>query len=196
MHGLVNRSIQVFLRGAYGSGVWMDVALDAQLGFDSFEAMLTYDDRLTDLVLAAASRRLNLPREAILEDLGIFLVAAPGLERLRRLLRFGGVTFAEFLHSLDDLPARGRLALPDLDLPLLQLTGNDHDGFTLTCTSAISGIGHVLVGLLRAMADDYGALVVIDHAGVTPQGELVSIQVLEQQFASGRRFDLAGRAAE
>jgi hypothetical protein len=196
VHGLVNRSIQVFLRGAYGAGVWMDVARDAQLGFDSFEAMLTYDDRLTDQVLAAASRRLNLPREAILEDLGIFLVADPALERLRRLLRFGGVTFAEFLHSLDDLPARGRLALPDLDLPVLHLTGNDRDGFVLSCTSPISGIGHVIVGLLRAMADDYGALVVIEHAGVTPPEERVSVRVLEQQFASGRQFDLAGRAAE
>jgi hypothetical protein len=184
----------MFLRGAYGNAVWLDVARDAQLGFESFEAMLVYDDRLTDQVLAAASRKLNLPREAILEDMGIFLVADPALERLRRLLRFGGVTFVDFLYSLDDLPARGRLALPDLDLPTLRLGGNDRDRFTLTCLSPFRGVGHVGVGLLRAMADDYGALVVIDHAGPTPGGERVSIQLLDHQFATGRRFILSGQA--
>jgi hypothetical protein len=193
MHGLVNRSIQMFLRGTYGNSVWLDIARDAQLGFISFETMLTYEDRLTDMVLAAASRRLNLPREAILEDLGIFLVADPALERLRRLLRFGGVTFVDFLYSLDDLPARGRLALPDLDLPALHLDGNIHGSFSMVCLSPFRGVGHVFVGLLRAMADDYGALVVIDHAGPAEGGERVSIQLLDHQFATGRRFVLAGQ---
>jgi hypothetical protein len=193
MHGLVNRSIQMFLRGTYGNSVWLDIARDAQLGFVSFETMLTYEDRMTDMVLAAASRRLNLPREAILEDLGIFLVADPALERLRRLLRFGGVTFVDFLYSLDDLPARGRLALPDLDLPALHLDGTDPDSFSLTCLSPFRGVGYVFVGLLRAMADDYGALVVIDHAGPAEGGEGVSIRLLDHQFATGRRFVLAGQ---
>ncbi len=194
MHGLVNRTIQMFLRGAYGTALWLEVAREAQLGFESFEAMLSYEDRLTDLVLASAARKLNLPREAILEDMGIFLVADPALERLRRLLRFGGVTFVDFLYSLDDLPARGRLAVPDLDLPALRLGGNDRDGFTLTCLSSFRGVGHVVVGLLRAIADDYGALVVIDHAGQAQGGERVSIQLLDHQFATGRRFVLAGQA--
>jgi hypothetical protein len=44
------------------------------------------------------------------------------------------------------------------------------------------------------MADDYGALVVIDHAGPTPGGERVSIQLLDHQFATGRRFILSGQA--
>ena len=193
MHGLVNRSIQMFLRDTYGNAVWLDIVRDAPLGFESFEAMLNYEDRLTDVVLAAASRRLNLPREAILEDLGLFLVADPALERLRRLLRFGGVTFVDFLYSLDDLPARGRLALPDLDLPALHLAGTDPDSFSLTCLSPFRGVGHVAVGLLRAMADDYGALVVIDHAGLTEGGERISIQLLDHQFATGRRFTLAGQ---
>jgi hypothetical protein len=193
MHGLVNRSIQTFLQGVYGGQVWDDVVAEAGLGFDSFEAMQTYDDHLTDLVLDAAARRLALPREAILEDLGIFLVAGPGANRLRRLLRFGGVTFVDFLYSLDELPARARLALPDLDLPGLDLRGNDRDSFALTCASSLAGIGHVAVGLLRAMADDYGALVVIEHGGSVPGGESVLIRLSEAHFATGRRFDLAGQ---
>ena len=56
MHGLINRSIQCFLRDTYGAGAWAQVVRGAGLGFDSFEAMLTYDPVLTDAVLDAATQ--------------------------------------------------------------------------------------------------------------------------------------------
>jgi len=191
MHGLVNRSIQCFLRDTYGEDLWLGVAQDAGLGFDSFETMLTYDDRLTGAVIDAAARRLDRSRDTVMEDLGTYLVSHPNLERVRRLLRFGGVGFVDFLHSLDDLPGRARLALPDLELPRLALEDDGDDRFTLHCTSSVPGAGHVVVGLLRAMADDYGALVLLDHSAEGPDSDVVSIHLLEQQFAAGRRFELA-----
>ena len=194
MHGLINRSIQVFLRDTYGPALWAGVAADAGLGFENFEAMLGYDDGLTGAVIDAAALRLGRPREAVLEDLGTFLVSHPALERLRRLLRFGGVSFVDFLHSLDELPGRGRMALPDLDLPTLELRGVAAERYRLICRAPLVGIGHVIVGLLRAMADDYGALVMLEHQGAGPAGEVVSIELLEARFASGRRFDLGARA--
>lgn len=193
MHGLINRSIQCFLRDTYGPALWADVAREARLGFDSFEAMLTYEARLTDAVIAAAARCLDRPRETVLEDLGTYLVSHPNLEALRRLLRFGGVSFVDFLHSLEDLPGRGRLALPDLDLPHLRLADLGPGEFALYCQSPLPGAGHVMMGLLRAMADDYGALALLDHQGSGPEGEVISIALLEQRFAEGRRFDLAAR---
>jgi hypothetical protein len=194
MHGLVNRSIQCFLRDTYGEDLWLGVARDAGLGFDSFETMLTYDDSLTGAVIDAAARRLDRPRETVMEDLGTYLVSHPDLERVRRLLRFGGVGFVDFLHSLDDLPGRARLALPDLELPRLALEDEGDDRYTLRCSSSVTGAGHVVVGLLRAMADDYGALVLLDHSAEGPNSDVVSIHLLEQQFAAGRRFELAQRA--
>lgn len=194
MHGLINRSIQCFLRDTYGPALWAAVAQEARLGFDSFETMLTYDPALTEAVLAAAVRLLERPRETVLEDLGTYLVSHPNVEALRRLLRFGGVTFVDFLHSLEDLPGRGRLALPDLDLPGLEVTDHRPDFFTLVCRAALPGAGHVMMGLLRAMADDYGALVLLEHQGGGPEAEAVTIHLLESSFAAGRRFDLAARA--
>ena len=121
MHGLVNRSIQCFLRDTYGAAAWAHVVREAGLGFDSFEAMLNYETAMTEAVLVAAARVLGRPRESVLEDLGTYLVSHENTQALRRLLRFGGVTFDDFLHSLEDLPERARLALTDLDLPALTL---------------------------------------------------------------------------
>jgi len=194
MHGLINRSIQCFLRDTYGAGCWADVARQARLGFDSFEPMLSYDDALTDAVLDVASARLGRPRDTVLEDLGIYLVSHPNVQRLRRLLRFGGVGYADFLHSLEDLPGRARLALPDVDLPQLELTDHSATEFTLVCRSGLRGAGHVVAGILRAMADDYGALSLVEHRGVatgTPGGEVIGITLAETAFTPGRRFDLA-----
>ncbi len=109
MHGLVNRSIQCFLRDTYGAELWAKVASEAGISPAGFEALLSYDDGLTDVVIDAAARRLGKPREALLEDVGIYLA---GLEPLRRLLRFGGVDYVDFLQSLDELPERVRLAVP------------------------------------------------------------------------------------
>ena len=194
MHGLINRSIQSFLRDTYGDRLWLGVAEDAGLGAEGFEAMLCYDDALTVAMVDCAARRLDRPRDAVLEDLGTYLVSHPNLERLRRLLRFGGVSFVDFLHSLDDLPGRARLALPEFDPPVLELLDDAPGRFTLHCRAPLPGIGHVVVGLLRAMADDYGALVLLEHLGAKRGGELVSIHLLETQFAAGRRFELAAEA--
>ena len=193
MHGLINRSIQCFLRDNYGPQVWNAVADAARLDFDNFEPMMTYDDALTHAVLDAAARHLQQPRENILEDIGTYLVANPSIEALRRLLRFGGVGFVDFLHSLDDLQGRGRLAVPDLDLPALELQDNGPDRYALSCRSDLPGFGNVLVGILRAMADDYGALVILEHQGRTGDEETVLIELLDQAFAEGRRFDLAAQ---
>ena len=196
MHGLVNRSLQCFLRDTYGTATWERVAQTAGVGPEGFEAMLRYDDRVFDRTLDAAARVLERPHDTILEDLGTYLVSHPNLESLRRLLRFGGVTFVDFLHSLEDLPGRGRLAVPDLDLPALELVDPAPDRYVLVCRGQRPGFGPVIVGILRAMADDYGALVLIEQeaAGPDREADTIRIDLLDQSFAEGRRFELSARA--
>ena len=48
---------------------------------------------------------------------------------------------------------------------------------------------------LRALADDYGALVFIDFGGRENGVDRLSVRLLEADFAEGRGFDLAERAA-
>lgn len=193
MHGLINRSIQGFLRDTYGAATWAEVVQAARLGFDGFEPMLSYDPALTDTVLAAAAETLQRPRDSVLEDLGTYLVSHPNCEGVRRLLRFGGESFDDFIHSLEDLPERARLALPDLNLPALDLVECGAGHYQLHITAPISGAGHVMVGLLRAMADDYGALVLMEPLAARAGAEVIDIQLLDQRHSLGRQFDLVGR---
>ncbi|MGY6633365.1 MAG: heme NO-binding domain-containing protein [Alkalilacustris sp.] len=192
MHGLVNRALQCFLRDHYGARVWEDVARAAAAPAGGFEAMLRYDDALTLRLLAAAARELDRPEDAVLEDLGAYLVTHPDREGLRRLLRFGGTELAEFLYSLDDLPGRCRLAVPDLDMPHLQLDECGDGRWTLTVRGPWPQFAPVMMGVLRAMADDYGALVLLEMAPPLADGaRRISIEVFDPRFTAGRPFDLA-----
>lgn len=194
MHGLINRALECFVRDTYGPARWADVTRRAGLGIDGFEAMLSYDSALTAEVLQAIGQVLDRPGEEILEDVGTYLVSHPNTEPLRRLLRFGGVTFTEFLHSLDELPDRAALAVDDLDLPRMEIVDLSDTVFELTIAGGLPGFGHVMTGVLRAMADDYGALVMLDHRGLRDGAEVLAIAVVEATFAAGRQFDLGARA--
>jgi hypothetical protein len=195
MYGLINRAVQQYLRDTYGPELWSKVARRAQLPTESFDPMMMYDAAITRRMVMAAATCLDRPIQQVLEDLGTYLVAHPGSDVLRRLLRFGGVTFPDFLHSLEDLPGRGRMALRDLDLPELEVLETGPGTYHLTCWSDLPGTGHVVLGLLRAMADDYGALALLDHAGMSGKAEVITIHMLDQNHATGRRFDLSAAEA-
>jgi hypothetical protein len=194
MHGLINRAIQCFVTDSYGTDKWVEAARLADLDFVEFEAMLIYDNDITPRVLDAVSFVLKRPRDEVMEDIGTYLVSHPNVESLRRLLRFGGVTFVEFLHSLDDLPDRARLAVSDLHLPRIELRDHAQARFSLVCDSPIAGYGHVMMGILRTMADDYGVLALLDHHGGANGVETISISLIETEFAEGRVFELGARA--
>ena len=193
MHGLMNRAVECFVRDAYGDDRWAAVTRAAGLEFDRFEAMLRYEPELTWRVLDAITRTLGKPRDDVLEDIGTYLVSHPNTEALRRLLRFGGVDFVDFLHSLDELPERARLAVDDLDLPRLELRDHAANRFSLTVYADHAGFGHVMIGVLRAMADDYGALVMLEHQGSRDGAEVIGVALVESAYAAGRSFHLGRR---
>ncbi len=193
MHGLINQAIERFARDTYGDGFWLDLTRRTALGIHQFEAMLSYEPAITDRVIDGLANALQKPRGEVLEDIGTYLVTAPKSDALRRLLRFSGTDFVDFLYSLDDLPARARLAVPELNIPQLELKEHTVQSFSLLVSSGRGTgqlFGHVMIGLLRAMADDYGALVFLDHKGGSNGDEVIGITLLDVAFARGREFEL------
>ncbi len=194
MHGMINRALQGFLVATHGEDTWAEVRNLADLRFDEFESMLHYDDEVTVTCFNAATQLMHQQPEALLEDIGTFLVTHSVLDPVRRLLRFGGATFAEFVMSLEELEDRGQLAMPDIEFPEIRVEHENSSAYVLYARWKLPGIGPILLGLLRAMADDYGALVVM-NLGPTDNGfETVRIMVLDTKHAAGRSFVLAEAA--
>lgn len=189
MNGLVNRAIQNFLHDGWGAAAWEEAARSAGAPVAGFEPLMDYDPALTGRLVRAAARRLDRDAACLLEDLGTWLVSHPG--GVRRLLRFGGPDFREFLISLEDLPARARLALPDLILPALRLDMTEQGQFRLSVGPGQPGAAAITLGLLRAMADDYGTLALIEGGQEAGDGSaVVLVTLLDAKFAEGRAFAL------
>lgn len=195
MHGLINRAVQCFTRDTYGPKAWADLAAASGVGGEGFEAMLLYDDGVTLRMVEELARQRRRPAPDVLEDLGTYLVTHENTRAIRRLLRFGGDSFQEFLYSLDDLADRARLAVPDLVLPDLQLGEIAPGQYSLTVRAAQPGFGPVMVGILRALADDYGALVLLALRGAPSRHDVLAIELLDADFAEGNSFTLGGGLA-
>lgn len=75
MHGLIYRTLQVFVQDTYGAQQWGDVAALVGLDPPEFEAMLSYDPDLAGGLLAGCEKVLSLPRDMLLEDIGTYLVS-------------------------------------------------------------------------------------------------------------------------
>lgn len=187
MDALLLRSLQIYVLDTFGFASWLEICLQAGHAAAAFEPMLRYERGLADRVGGIAARVLGRPVEVIWEDVGIHLVTNPDREGVRRLLRFGGMSFADFLHSLEELPGRARLALPDLDPPEITLDEVGPDRFELRCRSHLRGTQRVLAGMLSAMADEYGALCLIEMGA----DDCTTISVLDSRHAAAKTFELA-----
>ncbi len=195
MHGLINKALQGFVTDTYGQSVWDEAATRANLGLQEFETFAEYPENMMISILDAVARVLGREPADLAEDAGTYLVTHPNTSSVRRLLRFSGANFTEFLHSLDDLSDRARLAVPGLVLPRLMLTEPNPNSFILECEAMAYPSAHVMMGVLRAMADDYGALAILDYRGHSGDWDTIAIHVHDAAFAAGRSFELAGPEA-
>jgi Haem-NO-binding len=187
MDALLLRLLQGYVRDIFGLSVWQAVCRRSQVKTETFEPMLRYDPGTADRVVLSAAKVLGRPVETIWEDMGTHLVMNPRHEGARRLLRFGGASFSDFLLSLEEMPGRARLALPDLRLPEIAVTERDPDRFEIVCPSSTRGFPRVMVGILTAMADDYGTLCLIEP----DEDATITVRILDSTHSEGRRFDLA-----
>lgn len=173
MDDLVSRAIEKFLRdGQHG-----------ELGLCGAEAGLLSPGPM----LREAALQTGKPLDELVEDLGAWMVRQ---DEIWRLLRFCGQDFLDFLLRLDELPERIRLIADDVTLPQIVLSRSDDGLLWVTILDGPPVWNAFLTGLLRAMADDYGALCVI-----TRTAEGICIDVPDSAFAQARTFRLSPKAS-
>lgn len=186
MYGMINRSIESFLRFTYGDSCWQDVVRMARVPHPGFFATAGSHDKLTRKVIYAAAHQLKKSPGEVLEDWGAWLVQ---LESVRRLLRFSGPNFVEFVLSLEELPGRARLILPELPVPELTVTPDETE-FRIGSDRLPPGWIWALAGALRGMADDYGTLALI-----AVSGNWITLRIALEEHAISRPFELSPHQA-
>ena len=151
MLGLTVTALQHFTLDTYGHEAWRH-AVKAVLGdFQKFEALLVYDDDVVFALIKELAESNNRIRKDLEENIGNYLVSSKNMKSLRRLLRFGGATFEDFVMSLNDLNERVDLALSELNLPTVQSRQQDDGSYLLRVEDQWSGFENVIVGILRAL---------------------------------------------
>ena len=93
--------------------------------------------------------------------------------------------------SLDDLNDRVALALDILEMPMICVLPLSAEKIHVRVAPKWHGFSDVLVGLLRALADDYGALVFMDRLADTDQTECIEVILIDHHHSAGTSFDLA-----
>lgn len=184
MNSLINRGIEEFLRSTYGDVLVDAVAQEAGVARGSVAPLGAGFGAES---LQRAAFRMAKPHSEMLEDLGAWMTR---IEPVRRLLRFSGRDFKDFLLRLEELPGRAQLVLPTLKVPRLQVDAKDH-AFWVVLLDPEPTWKSVLAGVIRGMADDYGALCLI-----AVEDDAIRIEVWDEQFAEGRLFSIQYGGAE
>lgn len=178
---MINRALCVFLEKQYGPDVWDSILLISNLRKSD---VLNISDHPRNLrrLLASASRHLCMTPSELLEDFGAWLVR---LENVRRLLRFSGPEFTDFIYSLEDLPARAALIVSDVPDIRINVTLISNNEFEIKAVNMPAAWFSTMVGAVRGMADDYGVLTVITSS----EGAL-KVRIAASKFGENRIFSL------
>jgi hypothetical protein len=75
-------------------------------------------------------------------------------------------------------------------MPEIEVIAEDERTFRLKARWALPGIGPILLGALRAMADDYGALATLSLDGFDGRKECLHIDIFDTAHAQGNAFVL------
>ena len=156
MYGMINLAVRKMVVENHGEAAWTRICAGAKLTDDDFSSLQKYPDQMTYDLVAAASRELGVDADAILETFGEYWTSYAQETSFANLLRFGGRSMAEFVRNLDQMHAKIKFSLPDLQPPMFRVTEEDESGFRLHYHSDRPGLAPLVRGMLKGVARMYG----------------------------------------
>ena len=156
MYGMINQAVRKLVVENHGEPVWQKICAEAGLTETDFSSMQKYPDEVTYKLVGAASKVLNTPAEQVLEAFGEYWTDFAKQTSFARLLQFGGRTMQEFVSNLDQMHAKIKFSLPDLEPPMFRATDVTPDGFRLHYHSKRPGLAPVVIGMMKGVAKIYG----------------------------------------
>lgn len=182
MNGLINRSFELFVREGHGDRVWERLARQAKVDPRGFLLLQHFPDSMTHALFAEAAKIFRKPADELAEDLGGWLTRR---EPIRRLLRFSGRDFPEFIESVSEFPDRASMLIKSLKIPRIQVMAHSRSLYHVEIDSDTGILTMLMAGVLRGMADDYGALAVIQI-----EGAVLRVDIALSEYCVTRPFAL------
>ena len=162
MYGMINQAIEKLVVERYSQDIWHRICKEANITDNEFVTLQKYPDEMTYDLVGAASRVLDVPAEAILEVFGESWTDFANQTAFSRLMRFAGRTFPEFVASLDQMHAKIKFSLPELQPPSFRVTEVTDGAFRLHYFSTRAGLAPLVKGMLRGIGKVYGVSVDIE----------------------------------
>lgn len=159
MYGMINQAIEKLVRDEYGAAAWGRICREARVEDGDFVSLQHYPDEVTYRLVGAASAELGVPAGKVLEAFGESWTDYARETAFAGLMRFAGRTFPEFVASLDQMHAKIKFSLPDLQPPSFRVTDMHDGGFRLHYYSAREGLAPLVVGMMKGVGRIYDVTV-------------------------------------
>jgi hypothetical protein len=169
MYGMINQAIEKLVVEQHGPAVWKRICAEAEVTDRDFVSLQSYPDEVTYRLVGAASRVLEAPPEAILEAFGESWTDYAKTTSFARLMQFAGRTFPEFVASLDQMHAKIKFSLPELEPPSFRVSELTDRSFRLHYYSRRAGLAPLVKGMLRGVGRIYA--VEVDIRLDRPRGD-------------------------
>ena len=159
MYGMVNLAVKELVTETHGPQTWSRICKAAGLDDEDFSSLQKYPDEVTFKLVGAASEVLQTPAEAILEAFGEYWTDYAKRTSFSRLLRFGGANFTEFVRNLDQMHAKIKFSLPELEPPQFRISEVEEGRFRLHYYSKRQGLAPLVRGMLKGVAKLYDVVI-------------------------------------
>ena len=159
MYGMINQAIEKLVRDEYGASTWGRIFQEAGIEDGDFVSLQHYPDEVTYRLVGAASTVLGVPPATVLEAFGESWTDYAQETAFAGLMKFAGRTFPEFVASLDQMHAKIKFSLPDLEPPSFRVSDMRDDSFRLHYYSSRDGLAPLVVGMMKGVGKIYDVTV-------------------------------------
>ncbi len=167
MHGIVNKAMEDMVVHLRGPATWDSVKRLAGVELASFVDSRSYDDAVTDRLVAAAARLFSLEVDEVLEAFGEYWMLYTADRGFDDFLQDAGSDLFEVLRNADAMHVRLENTFPAVVMPRISIECIDAETATLHYRSDRPGLAPMLVGIVKGLGARFGTPVRIERlAGV------------------------------
>ncbi|MCA8974813.1 MAG: heme NO-binding domain-containing protein, partial [Planctomycetes bacterium] len=159
----MNKAIEEMVIHLKGPAAWESLKRSAGVDVDTFVGMDQYDDTVTYKLVDAASVRMKMSAEDILEAFGEYWILYTAHKGYGELMSAAGNGVFETLANLDDMHARVELLYPDMRIPVFTFRRSSDTEGVLHYSSQRAGLAPMVVGLVKGLGKRCGTPVCVDR---------------------------------